>query len=141
MSSDDPDYLPPESDDFAVRQLHDINWIVANCTTPANLFHILRRQIALPFRKPLILMTPKSLLRHPEAKSSFDEMIEGTDFKRIIPEGGPATQNPSGVKKLMFCTGKVYYDILKAIREKGLESQIALTRVEQVPTCLCFFIN
>lgn len=132
MSSDDPDYFPPESDDFAVRQLHDINWIVANCTTPANLFHILRRQIALPFRKPLILMTPKSLLRHPEARSPFDEMIDGTEFKRIIPDHGPASQNQNGVKKLMFCTGKMYYDIVKAIKEKGLESQIALTRVEQV---------
>lgn len=50
MSSDDPDYFPPETEDFAVRQLHDINWIIANCTTPANLFHLLRRQIALPFR-------------------------------------------------------------------------------------------
>ncbi|CAB3372874.1 Hypothetical predicted protein [Cloeon dipterum] len=82
MSSDDPDYFPPESEEFAVRQLHDINWIVANCSTPANYFHILRRQIALPFRKPLVIMTPKSLLRHPEAKSSFDEMVEGSEFLR-----------------------------------------------------------
>lgn len=82
MSSDDPDYFPPESDEFAIRQLHDINWIVANCSTPANYFHILRRQIAMPFRKPLVLMTPKSLLRHPEAKSKFSEMTEGTEFKR-----------------------------------------------------------
>lgn len=82
MSSDDPDYFPPESDEFAIRQLHDINWIVANCSTPANYYHILRRQIAMPFRKPLILMTPKSLLRHPEARSSFDEMNDGTEFQR-----------------------------------------------------------
>ncbi|XP_018575609.1 2-oxoglutarate dehydrogenase, mitochondrial isoform X3 [Anoplophora glabripennis] len=132
MSSDDPDYFPPESDDFAVRQLHDINWIVANCTTPANLFHVLRRQIALPFRKPLILMTPKSLLRHPEARSSFDDMNEGTEFKRIIPDQGPASQNPEGVEKLIFCTGKVYFDVLAAIKEKKLESKIALARVEQL---------
>jgi 2-oxoglutarate dehydrogenase E1 component len=82
MSSDDPDYFPPESDEFAIRQLHDINWIVANCSTPANYFHILRRQITLPFRKPLIVMTPKSLLRHPECKSSFSDMSAGTEFKR-----------------------------------------------------------
>ncbi|XP_056632148.1 2-oxoglutarate dehydrogenase complex component E1 isoform X5 [Diorhabda carinulata] len=132
MSSDDPDYFPPESDDFAVRQLHDINWIVANCTTPANLFHILRRQIALPFRKPLIIMTPKSLLRHPEARSSFDDMVEGTEFKRIIPDNGPAAQNPEGVEKLLFCTGKVYFDVLKAIKDQGLEKKIAMTRVEQL---------
>lgn len=132
MSSDDPDYFPPESDDFAVRQLHDINWIVANCTTPANLFHILRRQIALPFRKPLILMTPKSLLRHPGARSSFDDMNEGTEFQRVIPDQGPASQNPECVEKLIFCTGKVYFDVLSAVKEKNLESKIALVRVEQV---------
>lgn len=82
MSSDDPDYFPPESEEFAIRQLHDINWIVANCSTPANYFHILRRQIAMPFRKALVLMTPKSLLRHPECKSNFSEMVEGTEFQR-----------------------------------------------------------
>jgi len=76
---------------------------VANCTTPANYFHVLRRQIALPFRKPLIIMTPKSLLRHPEARSSFDEMKSGTSFQRIIPD----PLNQGNVKKLVFCSGKV----------------------------------
>ena len=72
MSSDDPEYFPPEGAEFAVKQLANINMIMANCSTPANYFHILRRQIALPFRKPLVIMTPKSLLRYPECKSSFD---------------------------------------------------------------------
>lgn len=132
MSSDDPDYFPPESDEFAIRQLHDINWIVANCTTPANLFHILRRQIALPFRKPLILCTPKSLLRHPEARSPFSEMSEGSEFQRIIPDRGPASESPSSVKKVVFCTGRVYYDLTKARADKQLEKDIAIVRVEQV---------
>jgi len=149
MSSDDPDYFPPESEEFAVRQLHDINWIVANCSSPANYYHILRRQIALPFRKPLVIMTPKSLLRHPEAKSSFDEMKEGSEFLRyhnlilfklhaymcifrVIPETGAASQDPSSVKKVVFCTGKVYYDIKKARAAKNLDSDIAIARVEQV---------
>lgn len=132
LSADDPDYFPPESDDFAVRQLHDINWIVANCTTPANLFHILRRQIALPFRKPLVLMTPKSLLRHPEAKSSFDEMTEDTEFKRIIPDEGPGSRNPLDVKRVIFCSGKVYYDLKNTVNRKKLDHHIAITRVEQV---------
>ncbi|XP_065163792.1 2-oxoglutarate dehydrogenase complex component E1 isoform X3 [Atheta coriaria] len=132
MSSDDPDYFPPESDEFAVRQLHDINWIVANCTTPANLFHILRRQIALPFRKPLIIMTPKSLLRHPEARSSFDDMKEGTEFKRVIVDAGESAANPDGVKKLLFCSGKVYYDLKKARDERGLSKDISIARVEQI---------
>ncbi|XP_073951151.1 oxoglutarate dehydrogenase Nc73EF isoform X2 [Choristoneura fumiferana] len=132
MSSDDPDYMPPESNDYEVRQLHDCNWIVANCSTPASLFHILRRQIALPFRKPLIIMTPKSLLRHPECKSSFDEMKEGTNFRRVIPEEGAASENPANVKKLAFCTGRVYYDLIKERRERGLEKDIAIVRLEQI---------
>ena len=132
MSSDDPDYFPPESDEFAIRQLHDINWIIANTSTPANYYHILRRQIAMPFRKPLILMTPKSLLRHPEAKSSFDLMAEGTEFLRVIPEEGPAAENPGNVKKIIFCSGRVYYDLTKGRADRKSENQIAIARVEQV---------
>ncbi|KAH0954038.1 hypothetical protein HN011_008403 [Eciton burchellii] len=132
MSADDPDYFPPESEEFAVRQLHDSNWIVANCSTPANYFHILRRQIALPFRKPLILMTPKSLLRHPEAKSNFDLMLEDTQFLRVIPEEGVAAEDPDSVKKLLFCSGKVYYDLKKARAEEKLDNKIAIARVEQI---------
>ncbi|XP_032671010.1 2-oxoglutarate dehydrogenase, mitochondrial isoform X9 [Odontomachus brunneus] len=132
MSADDPDYFPPESEEFAVRQLHDSNWIVANCSTPANYFHILRRQIALPFRKPLILMTPKSLLRHPEAKSNFDLMLENTQFLRVIPEEGTAAHSPSNVKRLLFCSGKVYYDLKKARAERQLDDKIAIARVEQI---------
>ncbi|XP_057325100.1 2-oxoglutarate dehydrogenase complex component E1 isoform X3 [Microplitis mediator] len=132
MSADDPDYFPPESEEFAVRQLHDINWIVVNCSTPANYFHVLRRQIALPFRKPLIIMTPKSLLRHPEARSSFDVMTEDTHFLRIIPEDGAAAKNPSSVKRVLFCSGKVFYDLKKARSERGLDDKVAITRVEQI---------
>lgn len=77
-------------------------------------------------------MTPKSLLRHSEARSSFDEMVEDTEFKRIIPDDGPACHNPDDVKKLIFCTGKIYYDLRKTIKEKNLESHVAVTRVEQV---------
>ncbi|XP_031370654.1 2-oxoglutarate dehydrogenase, mitochondrial isoform X4 [Apis dorsata] len=132
MSADDPDYFPPENEEFAVRQLHDINWIVANCSTPANYFHILRRQIALPFRKPLILMTPKSLLRHPEAKSSFDLMLENTEFLRVIPEEGVASENPNNVKRVLFCSGKIYYDLKKARAEKNLDDKVAIVRVEQI---------
>ena len=100
MSSDDPEYFPPEEDQFAIQQLININMIVANCSNPANYFHILRRQTALPFRKPLIVMTPKSLLRHPECKSSFDDLQPGTEFKRMILESGAAASNPASVKKV-----------------------------------------
>lgn len=77
-------------------------------------------------------MTPKSLLRHPDAKSSFDDMKEGTEFKRLIPEAGEAANDPSKVKKLLFCSGKVYYDVVKerSLREKA--GAIAVARIEQV---------
>ncbi|XP_066940609.1 2-oxoglutarate dehydrogenase complex component E1 isoform X8 [Macrobrachium rosenbergii] len=132
MTADDPDILPAFTEDFAIRQLSDINWIIANCSTPANYFHILRRQIALPFRKPLVLMTPKSLLRHPDAKSSFDEMTEKSEFQRVIPERGPASENHQNVKRVIFCSGKVYYDLIAARKDANLEDKIAISRVEQI---------
>jgi len=132
LSADDAEYFPPLEEEFAIKQLSHINMIVANCSTPANYFHILRRQICLPFRKPLVLMTPKSLLRHPDCKSSFDEMTEGTEFLRAIPESGAASQSPSQVKKLIFCTGKVYYALHAARQEAGLEDKIAISRIEQI---------
>ncbi|CAG9813231.1 unnamed protein product [Phaedon cochleariae] len=132
MAAEDPDTLPPDGEDVAMRQLHDTNWIVANLTSPANYFHILRRQIALPFRKPLIIMSAKGLLRLPEARSSISDMTEGTEFQRIIPEQGPAFQKPEKVERLIFCSGRVFYDVAKAIKEKKLNSRIALTRIEQL---------
>ena len=77
-------------------------------------------------------MTPKSLLRHPECRSSFDEMIPGSEFKRLIPDDGSCNQNPDNVKKLIFCTGKVYFDLIKARTEAGLEDQIAIATLEQI---------
>lgn len=132
MSNDDPDYFPPENEKFEIQQLHETNWFVVNCTTPANFFHVLRRQIGLSFRKPLIVMTPKSLLRHPDAKSSFDEMLEGTSFRRLIPEIGPAEENAEAVKKLLFCTGKVYYELAKDRLQKDRVKDVAIARVEQI---------
>uniref|UniRef100_A0A8C2AQC7 oxoglutarate dehydrogenase (succinyl-transferring) n=1 Tax=Cyprinus carpio TaxID=7962 RepID=A0A8C2AQC7_CYPCA len=118
--------------DFEVQQLYDCNWIVVNCSTPANYFHVLRRQILLPFRKPLIIFTPKSLLRLPEARSSFDEMITGTKFLRIIPDGGPASNHPEKVKRVIFCTGKVYYELAKERKQLKLEEDVAIVRLEQI---------
>jgi len=132
MCADDPEHFPEDDADSAVRQLSDINMIVANCSTPGNYFHILRRQIALPFRKPLIIMTPKSLLRHPECKSSFDDVVPGTEFKRMILDNGAASNNPASVSKVLFCTGKVYYDLLKERRDRGLEDKIAIHTIEQI---------
>uniref|UniRef100_A0A7E4USU5 2-oxoglutarate dehydrogenase, mitochondrial n=1 Tax=Panagrellus redivivus TaxID=6233 RepID=A0A7E4USU5_PANRE len=119
-------------DAFAAQQLHDTNWIVANCTTPANIAHLLRRQVYLPFRKPCIIMSPKSLLRHPQARSHVEEFLPGTSFQRVIPENGPAKENGSAVERIVFCTGKVYYDLVTARKQLGLEDKVAITRVEQI---------
>ncbi|CAH8642237.1 unnamed protein product [Heterobilharzia americana] len=97
-----------------------------------NFFHILRRQILLPFRKPLIVFTPKSLLRHSEAKSPFSDMLPGSEFQRYIPDSGPASQKPENVKKLIICCGKVYYELDKERRSINKETEIAISRVEQL---------
>ncbi|KAM9801233.1 2-oxoglutarate dehydrogenase complex component E1 [Neosynchiropus ocellatus] len=132
MCNDDPDVFPKPDPDFATRQLHDCNWIVVNCSTPANYFHVLRRQILQPFRKPLVVFTPKSLLRHPEAKSSFDDMLPGTHFQRVIPEQGPAAAAPERVRRVIFCSGKIYYELTRERATRGLDDSVAVVRVEQL---------
>lgn len=104
----------------------DDNMTVADCTTPANIFHLLRRQMKRDFRKPLIVFTPKSLLRHPKAVSSLNELVN-EQFKEVIDD----TINPEHVKRLVFCTGKFYYDLL-AEREKLNREDVALVRIEQL---------
>uniref|UniRef100_A0A665W621 2-oxoglutarate dehydrogenase complex component E1 n=1 Tax=Echeneis naucrates TaxID=173247 RepID=A0A665W621_ECHNA len=85
-----------------------------------------------PDHFPLIIFTPKSLLRHPEARSSFDDLAEGTNFKRLISDEGPANHSPSQVKRVIFCTGKVYYELAKERKQQKLESDIAIIRLEQI---------
>jgi 2-oxoglutarate dehydrogenase E1 component len=102
------------------------NMIVADCTTPANFYHLLRRQMKYNFRKPLIVFTPKSLLRHPKAVSSLNELSNG-EFQEVIDD----TISPKTVKKLVFCTGKFYYDLLVQ-REKLENDAVALIRIEQL---------
>jgi 2-oxoglutarate dehydrogenase complex dehydrogenase (E1) component-like enzyme len=88
---------------------------VVNATTPANYFHVLRRQLHRDFRKPLIIATPKSLLRHKEARSTFEDMEPETRFLRLIPETDPeiysGESNPE-VERVVFCSGKIYYDLV-----------------------------
>jgi len=106
------------------------NMQVANVTTPANLFHIMRRQIHRDYRKPLIIMSPKSLLRHKLATSTLEEMDKGTEFSPVLSETKKLTANDK-VRKLVFCSGKVYYDLLAA-RETEKINDIALVRVEEL---------
>ncbi len=112
------------------------NWIVANCTTPANYFHILRRQLHRSFRKPLILMTPKSLLRHKLAVSKTDEFTTGSSFHRVLWDdaqyGNSDTTLVSDdkIKRVVMCSGKVYYDLLEERDARGIDD-IYILRFEQ----------
>ena len=106
------------------------NMQVANLTTPANYFHALRRQLKRNFRKPLVLMTPKSLLRHKLAVSPLEDFTNGSHFKTVIPEIDTLAPGPE-VKRVVLCTGKVYYDLLAERREKTIQD-IAIVRVEQL---------
>lgn len=97
-------------------------------STPAQVFHMLRRQVVRPMRRPLIVMTPKSLLRHPLAVSKLEELAQGT-FQNAI--GEIDALDPKGVKRVVFCSGKVYYDLLDA-RRKAEQQDVALVRIEQL---------
>lgn len=104
---------------------------VVNCTTPANYFHILRRQIRRTIRKPLILMTPKSLLRHKQAVSSLADMGTGSAFQPILKEIDEEIDKSKVINRLILCSGKVYYDLLKYREENGIKNTKIL-RVEQL---------
>ncbi|PWE29253.1 2-oxoglutarate dehydrogenase E1 component [Maritimibacter sp. 55A14] len=112
------------------------NWIVANCTTPANYFHILRRQMHRSFRKPLVLMTPKSLLRHKMAISNISDFTTGSSFHRVLwddaQQGHSDTKlvDDEKIRRVVMCSGKVYYDLLEERDRRGIDD-IYLMRVEQ----------
>ncbi len=106
----------------------EYNIIAANISTPSNLFHILRRQLAYPFRKPLVVMSPKSLLRHPKCISDIKEIYQGK-FKEVIDD--PTILEADSVEKVLFCSGKFYYD-LQAKQEKESRKDVALVRIEQL---------
>jgi 2-oxoglutarate dehydrogenase E1 component len=104
------------------------NMYIADCTTPANFFHLLRRQMKSTFRKPLIVFTPKSLLRHPQATSKIEDLTNG-QFQEILDD--PNVIDRKAIKTLVFCTGKVYYDII-AEREALSRNDVAVVRLEQI---------
>jgi len=112
------------------------NWIVANCTTPANYFHILRRQLHRSFRKPLVLMTPKSLLRHKLAISEVGDFVTGSSFHRILWDDAELGRSDTRlveddkIKRVVICSGKVYYDLLEERDARGLDD-VYILRVEQ----------
>ncbi|MCA1963793.1 MAG: 2-oxoglutarate dehydrogenase E1 component, partial [Prosthecobacter sp.] len=106
------------------------NMQVCNFSTPAQYFHALRRQVKRSTRKPLVVMTPKSLLRHPRCVSKLDDMAENSHFKEVLDDE-LLTLSPDRVTRLIFCSGKVYYDLLD-FREKNKIKNAAIIRVEQL---------
>lgn len=107
----------------------EYNITVVNISTPAGLFHALRRQLERPFRKPLVVMSPKSLLRHPECVSPLDHFVGGTRFEEVLDD--PEVKSGKGVKKVLLCTGKVYYDLLERKRSEE-RKDVAIVRLEQL---------
>ncbi|KAL1323089.1 hypothetical protein HN51_068117 [Arachis hypogaea] len=139
MSNENP-FVIPEMDPKVTKQIQECNWQVVNITTPANYFHVLRRQIHREFRKPLIVMSPKNLLRHKECKSKISEFVdvegndehqESTKFMRLIKDKNNHSQLEEGVRRVILCSGKVYYD-LDEERGKINAKDIAICRVEQL---------
>jgi 2-oxoglutarate dehydrogenase E1 component len=113
------------------------NMQVANCTTPCNYFHILRRQLHRNFRKPLVLMTPKSLLRHKKVVSRIEEFGPLTTFHRVLwddrvgQHGARSLKPDEEIRRVVLCSGKVYFDLLEACEERGIDD-VYLMRVEQL---------
>jgi 2-oxoglutarate dehydrogenase E1 component len=126
MEGQGPEHSSARLERFLRLSVHG-NWRVVNLTTPAQLFHALRRQLCSPVRKPLVVMSPKSLLRHPAATSSLADLAGGR-FEPLLPD--PAAPGPAGVERLVFCAGKLFYD-LAAARDAGKLGHVALVRVEE----------
>ena len=122
-----PEHSSGRIERFLQLAAHD-NFQVIQPTTPAQIFHLLRRQIVRPYRKPLIVFTPKSLLRHPDTVSDIEELAHGY-FNPVLDEQREVDARL--INRLVFCSGRIYYDLLKACRERNLD-HIALIRVEQL---------
>ena len=121
-----PEHSSARMERFLI-QCDETNIQVINCSTPASYFHAMRRQMHSPYRKPMVMFTPKSLLRHPKCISSVEELTDGS-FQEVIDD---PIANPEEVTKLVLCSGKVYYDLL-AEKERTGASNVALIRLEQI---------
>ncbi|RHZ11972.1 hypothetical protein DYB37_005326 [Aphanomyces astaci] len=130
QTDDDPNVVPP-MDESNRMQIQQTNWQVVYCSTPAQYFHALRRQIHRDFRKPLISVQPKSLLRLKQASSNLADLGPGTKFHRLLPDPSSNLVADDQVKRVVFCTGKLYYELAAEREEHGI-NDIALVRVEQI---------
>ncbi|HYH21250.1 MAG TPA: 2-oxoglutarate dehydrogenase E1 component [Azospirillum sp.] len=125
-----PEHSSARPERFLQMSAED-NWQICNITTPANLFHAFRRQVRRNFRKPLVLFTPKSLLRHKLCVSTLAELAEGSSFHRVLPETATDMVAGDKVRRVVVCTGKVYYDLLQERTARNVKD-VALVRVEQM---------
>ncbi|MEO0342995.1 MAG: 2-oxoglutarate dehydrogenase E1 component [Pseudomonadota bacterium] len=135
MEGQGPEHSSARPERFLQMCAED-NWIIANCTTPANYFHILRRQLHRSYRKPLIMMTPKSLLRHKLAVSKAEDFTEQASFHRCLWDDAETGQESTlakdkDIRRVVLCTGKVYYDLLEEREARGIKD-VYLLRVEQL---------
>ena len=132
LSDDDEDDIPAFENDFGRNQVQKANWQVMNISTPANYFHALRRQQHRDFRKPMVLASPKNLFRLRQCVSALDEMGPGSRFRRLIPERDlTIAQNPEKVTRLVFCSGKLYYELVAEREQLGLDN-VAIVTLEQI---------
>ena len=127
MEGQGPEHSSARMERF-LQMTAEANFTVANITTPANIFHALRRQLASKVRKPLIVMSPKSGLRHPLAVSEFADFETGTSFQEVIDD--PKVTGKAA-KRLLFCSGKIYFELLQA-RDENKQNDIAIVRLEQL---------
>jgi 2-oxoglutarate dehydrogenase E1 component len=130
LSDSDPDVVIRDREDLNQRS----NWAVVNCSTPANYFHVLRQQIHREYRKPLVIMTPKYLLRHKLCKSdidAFDDQGNDQGFEMVIGETSADLVANDKIRRVIFCSGKVYYDLLEERTSKSI-NDVALVRIEQL---------
>jgi len=113
-------------------QIRSANWQVVNVTTPANFFHVLRRQVVRPFRKPLVVMAPKQLLRHKRIRSPLRDFLPETRFQRVLVDP-PVGTNPRDATRLLLCSGRIWIDLITAREAMGeAGNSIALLRLEQI---------
>jgi len=133
MEGQGPEHSSARLERFLQLSAED-NWSVVNITTPSNYFHALRRQMKRNFRKPLIVMSPKSLLRHKRAISRFDDFVGESMFHRILwddAEAAGTINKPKDIRRVVLCSGKVYYDLYEAREAKGIKD-VAILRLEQL---------
>jgi 2-oxoglutarate dehydrogenase E1 component len=122
---------PPKENESERDLIKNCNFVIANCTTAAQYFHLLRRQMRRTFRKPLVVMSPKSMLKQKSVCSSIDEFGEGKRFQRVLEDQNANLVADDKVRKVVYCSGRVYYDLETAREKRGI-NDVAIVRVEQM---------